>query len=50
MVKQSYDKNSQASDGKLLGHEKKSNTKLDNSIITIPDSLLNQNLQFIPKK
>ena len=50
MVKQSYDENSQASDGNLLGHEKKSNTKLDNSIITIPDSLLNQSLQFIPKK
>ena len=50
MVKQSYDKKNQVSNEKLLKHEKKSNSKLDNSIITIPDSLLRQNLQFIPKK
>ena len=50
MVKQSNDKNNQVSNGTLLKHEKKSNSKLDNSIITIPDSLLRQNLQFIPKK
>ena len=50
MVKQSNDKNNQVSNETLLKHEKKSNSKLDNSIITIPDSLLRQNLQFIPKK
>ena len=50
MVKQSYDKNIQVSNDNSLEHEKKSNSKLQNSIITIPDSLLSQNLQFIPKK
>ena len=50
MVKQSYDKDNQVSNEILLKDEKKSNSKLDNSIITIPDSLLRQNLQFIPKK
>jgi hypothetical protein len=50
MVKQSYDKDNQVSNEILLKDEKKSNSKLDNNIITIPDSLLRQNLQFIPKK
>jgi hypothetical protein len=50
MVKQSNDKNIQVSNDNLLKHDKKSNLQLDNSIITIPESLIRQNLQFIPKK
>ena len=49
MVKQLYDKNNKFSNGNVLNHENKSNSKLDNSIIKIPDSLLSQNLHFIPK-
>jgi hypothetical protein len=49
MVKQLYDKNTKFSNGNVLNHENKSKSKLDNSIIKIPDSLLSQNLHFIPK-
>ena len=49
MVKQLYDKNNKFSNGNVLNHENKSNSKLDNSIIKIPDSLLSQNLHFITK-
>ena len=49
MVKQLYDKNNKFSNGNVLNHENKSKSKLDNSIIKIPDSLLSQNLHFIPK-
>ena len=49
MVKQLYDKNIKFSNGNVLNHENNSNSKQDNSIIKIPDSLLSQNLHFIPK-
>ena len=43
-------KDKQFSDEILFNQENKRNTKLDNSTIKIPESLLNQNLQFVPKK
>ena len=49
MVKLLNDKNTQFSNEHLLNHDNKNNSNQDNSTIKIPDSLLSQNLQFIPK-
>ena len=43
-------KDKQFSDENQFNQGNKNNTKLDNSTIKIPESLLNQNLQFVPKK
>ena len=50
MVKKLKDNSNQLSNDKALNQTDNTNLNLDNPIITIPESLLNQNLQFIPKK
>ena len=50
MVKHLIDYNAQNSNKTVLNKVNKSNLNLENNKIEIPESLLSQNLQFIPKK